>query len=215
MKSRPDYPFIIGFLLVVICSSLLGQSPAPQTDPSPSAPVASDAGATPTAAKPHDNSFVIGSDDRLSINVWKETDLTETVPVRSDGKISMPLIGELQAAGKTPLQLEQDIAGKLKTYITDPEVTVMVTQINSEKFNILGRVIKPGSYSLTTPLTILDAIALAGGFQDFAKKSNVYVLRQTPGGGDTRIPFNYKEVIRGKHPEQNIRLLPHDTIVVP
>lgn len=215
MKNRPDYPFIIGFLLIVICSSLFGQSTAPQPDPG-AAPAATDSAAAVSATtKAHDNSFVIGNDDRLSINVWKETDLTETVPVRSDGRISMPLIGEVQAAGLTPLQLEEAIAGKLKTYITDPQVTVMVAQINSEKFNILGRVAKPGSYSLSATTTVLDAIAEAGGFQDFAKQKNIYILRQKPGGGETRIPFNYKAVIRGNRPEENVRLQPHDTIVVP
>jgi len=215
MKNRPDYPFIIGFLLIVICSSLLGQSTAPQTDPGAAPAAADSAAAGPATTKAHDNSFVIGNDDRLSINVWKEPDLTETVPVRSDGKISMPLIGEVQAAGLTPLQLEQGIADKLKTYITDPQVTVMVAQINSEKFNILGRVAKPGSYSLSATTTVLDAIAEAGGFQDFAKQKDIYILRQKPGGGETRIPFNYKAVIRGNKPEENVRLLPHDTIVVP
>lgn len=217
MKSRPDYPFIIGFLLIVICSSLLGQDATPQANHDASPPVADNAAqaATTATAKPHDNSFVIGNDDRLSINVWNETNLTETVPVRSDGMISMPLIGEVQAAGQTPMQLEQAIAGKLKTYVTDPQVTVMVVQINSEKFNILGRVAKPGSYSLSATTTVLDAIAEAGGFQDFAKQKNIYILRQKPGGGETRIPFNYNAVIRGNKPEENVRLLPHDTIVVP
>jgi polysaccharide biosynthesis/export protein len=217
MKSWPDYPYIIGFLFIVLCCSLLGQSAAPQADRAPSAAVENNS-ADPSAgaaAKPHDNSFVIGTDDRLSINVWKETDLTETVPVRSDGRISMPLIGEIQAAGKTPLQLEQDIAGKLKTYITEPEVTVMVLQINSQKFNILGRVAKPGSYSLSNTTTVLDAIAEAGGFQDFAKQKNVYILRHNPGGDEQKIAFNYKEVIRGRNPQENIRLQPGDTIVVP
>ncbi len=163
---------------------------------------------------PHDNSFVIGNDDRLAINVWKEPDLTRTIPVRSDGKISLPLVGELQAAGRTPLQLEQDIAAKLKNFITEPEVTVIVEQINSQKFNILGQVAKPGSYSLAVATTVLDAIAAAGGFRDFAKQKSIYILRQN-NGGETRIAFNYKDVIKGKNPEQNIKLEPRDTIVVP
>ena len=216
MKNKAEYALGIGFLLIFLAASLLGQVTAAQADPGGSA---SSAGAAQPAAsstgKPHDDSFVIGNDDRLSIDVWKEPDLTQSIPVRSDGKISMPLIGEIQAAGRTPLQLEHDIAGRLRAYITDPEVTVIVQQINSQKFNILGRVTKPGSYSLSTTTTVLDAIAEAGGFQDFAKQKNVYILRQKPGGGETRIPFNYKDVIRGKHPEENIRIQPHDTIVVP
>ncbi len=168
------------------------------------------------ATKPHDDTFVIGNDDVLSINVWKEPDVSRaTIPVRSDGRISLPLAGEIQAAGKTPLALEQDIASKLQSYISEPEVTVMVTQINSRKFNILGQVNKAGSFPLTNSLTVLDAIALSGGFRDFAKKKSIYVLRQNADGTQSRIPFNYKEVLKGEKPEQNIKLQPHDTIVVP
>jgi polysaccharide biosynthesis/export protein len=162
-----------------------------------------------------DASFVIGNDDLLSINVWNEPDLKQSVPVRSDGKISLPLIGDVEAAGLTPLQLQQHIAVKLRSFITDPDVTVIVMQINSQKFNILGRVAKPGSYMLSTATTVLDAIAEAGGFQDFAKQKDVYILRKNSNGSEARIPFNYKDVIRGKHAEQNIKLEPHDTIVVP
>jgi polysaccharide biosynthesis/export protein len=167
------------------------------------------------AAKAHDDSFVIGNDDVLAINVWKEPDVSRSVPVRSDGKISLPLVGEVQAAGETPLNLERDIAGRLKNFIEEPEVTVIVQQINSQKFNILGYVNKPGSYLLTNSATVLDAIALAGGFRDFAKQKSIYVLRQNPDGSQKRIPFNYKEVVKGNNPTQNIKLQPRDTVVVP
>jgi len=176
------------------------------------------AAATPIAAsgsKAHDNSFVIGNDDRLAINVWKEPDLTRTIPVRSDGKISLPLAGELQASGFTPLQLEGAIAAKLKNYMTEPEVTVIVEQINSQKFNILGQVTRPGSFPLSSATTVLDAIATAGGFRDFAKQKSIYILRKSRSGEEIRLPFNYKEVIKGKNPGQNIRIEPSDTIVVP
>jgi polysaccharide export outer membrane protein len=168
-----------------------------------------------TATKPHDAAYLIGSSDVLAITVWKEPEISKSVPVRPDGKISLPLVGELQAAGRTPLQLEQDIAAKLKTYITNPDVNVIVQQINSEKFNILGRVARPGSYPLAGATTVLDAIATAGGFQDFAKQKAVYILRPSPGGGQTRLAFNYKDVLKGKHPEQNVKLEPGDTVVVP
>jgi len=165
--------------------------------------------------RPHDDTFVIGNDDVLAINVWKEPDITRSIPVRSDGKISLPLAGEVQAAGRTPLKLEQDIAAKLKAYIAEPEVTVIVQQINSQKFNILGQVSKPGSYPLTNSPTVLDAIAIAGGFRDFAKQKSIYVLRQNPDGSQTRLLFNYKDVVKGKNPDQNVKLQPRDTIVVP
>jgi polysaccharide export outer membrane protein len=184
-------------------------------------PTASPAASQPThnmeagATKAHDDSFVIGNDDVLAINVWKEPDVSRSIPVRSDGKISLPLVGELQATGRTPLKLEQDIAARLKNYIAEPEVTVIVQQINSQKFNILGMVGRPGSYPISNSATVLDAIALAGGFRDFAKQKSIYVLRQNPDGTQTRLPFNYKEVVKGKNPAQNIKLQPRDTIVVP
>jgi len=201
------------FICVCLGSSAWGQN-APNAKPgvavaSLNQPVSA------SASKPHDDSFVIGNDDVLAINVWKEPDISRSIPVRSDGKISLPLVGEVQAAGRTPLKLEQDIAGRLRSYISEPEVTVMVQQINSEKFNILGQVVKPGSYPLINSATVLDGIAVAGGFRDFAKQKSIYVLRQSPGGGETRIPFNYKDVIKGKNPDQNVKLQPRDSIVVP
>lgn len=158
--------------------------------------------------------YLIGNDDVLAINVWKEPDLTRTIPVRSDGKISLPLIGEIVATGKTPVQLGQEISGRLRSYVTEPEVTVMVEQINSKKFNILGQVAKPGTYSLTQASTVVDAIAAAGGFKDFAKRNDIYILRQNPNGTTSRIVFNYKKFVSGDDPGQNIRLQPNDTIAV-
>jgi len=165
--------------------------------------------------KEGDDSFVIGPDDVLAVNVWKEPDISRSVPVRSDGKISLPLVGELQAGGQTPNQLQKEIATRLESYISEPEVTVMVQEVRSQRFNILGQVTKPGSYLLTNSAKVLDAIAMAGGFRDFAKKKSIYVLRPTVGGGQSRLPFNYPEVIRGKNPEQNIELKPRDTVIVP
>ncbi len=168
-----------------------------------------------SAAKPHDKDFIIGNGDVLNINVWKQPDLSRSVPVRSDGKVSLPLIGEVKAAGQTPLKLEEELTSKLQPFLAEPEVTVIVEQINSEKFNILGRVAKPGSYPLVNPTTVLDAIALAGGCRDFAKQKSIYILRRQPNGGETRLPFNYQDVIKGKDTAQNIDLQPRDTIVVP
>jgi len=163
----------------------------------------------------HDNTYVIGVDDVLAINVWKEPDVSRTVPVRSDGKISLPLAGEVQASGETPKQLETALAVKLQSFISEPEVTVIVTEVRSQKFNILGMVLKPGSYPLTNSSTVLDAIAIAGGFRDFAKQKSIYVLRQNADGSQVRLPFNYKDVIKGKDLAQNVKLQPRDTIVVP
>jgi len=186
------------------------QTPAPAAADGAQEPVASDAG-----SRPHDNTFVIGVDDVLVVSVWKEPDASRTVPVRSDGKISLPLAGEITAAGLTPLQLEQEIVQGLKNYISDPQVTVIVQQINSRKYNILGQVAKPGAYSLTASTTVVDAIAAAGGFKDFAKKKGIYILRKDGSGVESRIPFNYQDFIKGKSTSKNINIQPHDTIIVP
>jgi polysaccharide biosynthesis/export protein len=166
-------------------------------------------------AKPRDDSFVIGPDDVLAVNVFKEEDISRTVTVRPDGKISLPLVGELQASRRTPKQLEDEITNELSAYIPDPAVTVIVQEIRSQRFIILGRVQHPGSFPVTNSPTVLDAIALAGGFLDFAKQKSIYILRPNPDGTQRRIAFNYKEVIKGTHPEQNVKLESHDTIVVP
>jgi polysaccharide biosynthesis/export protein len=159
--------------------------------------------------------FLIGNDDVLAINVWKEPEISRAVPVRSDGKISLPLVGEVQATGKTPKQLQAQITSSLQAYMSGPEVTVIVQEIKSQRFNILGRVARPGSYLLTPPMTVLDAIALAGGFLDFAKSKDIYVLRRAADGSQARMPFNYKQVIKGMHSEQNVNLEARDTVVVP
>jgi polysaccharide export outer membrane protein len=212
MKINPTFLTreLVVVALWILCSS---------TSIAQSTPVKSLVSTGPTSAAagpaPHDNSFIIGNDDVLAINVWKEPDISKSIPVRSDGKISLPLVGEVQAAGQTPLKLETELASRLKNYISEPEVTVMVEQINSQKFNILGRVSKPGSYVLVNSPTVLDALALAGGFRDFAKRKSIYVLRQNPDGTQSKLKFNYKEVIQGVNPSQNVKLQTRDTVVVP
>ena len=217
-RASPNSRYICLLLTLngLLSISLWAQTTAEPTKPAsnPDAQVAS-ANSEGTATKAHDSTFVIGNDDVLAINVWKEPDVSRSVPVRSDGKISLPLAGEVQAAGSTPLKLEQDIAARLKNYIAEPEVTVIVQQVNSQKFNILGQVNKPGSYPLATSPTVLDAIAVAGGFRDFAKQKSIYVLRRNSDGTQSRMPFNYKEVVKGHNPAQNVKLQPRDTIVVP
>jgi polysaccharide export outer membrane protein len=157
--------------------------------------------------------YVIGADDTLHISVWKEPDLSETLPVRSDGKISMPLLNDIPAAGLTPLQLRDSITEKLKKYIADPRVTVVVTAMNSRRVFVTGEVIHTGPMVLLPHMTVLQALAQAG-FTQFANPKNIYVLR-TENGKQVKLPFNYKEVVKGNHPEQNIELKPGDTIVVP
>jgi polysaccharide biosynthesis/export protein len=161
-----------------------------------------------------DSTYVIGPDDVLNIDVWKEQEISRSVPVRPDGKISLPLLNDVQAAGLTPMQLQTSIQERLKKFIADPQVTVIVTQINSRKIFVLGEVARPGAFPMLPHMTVLQAISTAGGFSQFAKESGVYVLR-TENGHQTTLPFNYKDVVRGKRSEQNIELKPGDTIVVP
>ncbi len=169
--------------------------------------------AAPTTAVTDPN-YVIGAQDMLDISVWKEPELTRVVPVRPDGKISMPLLNDVQAAGLTPTQLAGQITASLKKFVTDPQVTVIVTEINSQRVYILGQVARPGAYPLLPQMTFLQALSSAGGFTTFANEKKMYLLRQVNGKQEIH-PFNYKDVIAGKNSEQNIALKAGDQIVVP
>lgn len=149
----------------------------------------------------------------LKISVWKEPDLSEALPVRPDGKISMPLLNDIPAAGLTPLQLKDSITEKLKKYIADPRVTVVVTAMNSRRVFVTGEVVHSGPIPLLPHMTVLQALAQAG-FTQFANLKSIYLLR-TENGRQEKLPFNYKDVVKGNHPEQNILLKPGDTLVVP
>ncbi|HLW53529.1 MAG TPA: polysaccharide biosynthesis/export family protein [Candidatus Angelobacter sp.] len=157
--------------------------------------------------------YVIGPDDLLVVNVWKEPELSRSVLVRPDGKITLPLLKDIKAGGSTPGQLQAKIETALSDYVSKPAVTVIVQEARSHKFNILGQVQKPGSYLLNSPLTVLDAIALAGGFREWAKQGSIYVLRESSPGIREKIAFNYKKVVQGSDPD--IQLQIRDTIVVP
>lgn len=167
------------------------------------------------AAPPATEEYTIGPDDLLVVNVWKEPEISRNVVVRPDGKISLPLVGDLRASGRTPVQLQDDIKGQLSTYLASPEVTVILQEARSQKFNILGEVEHPGSYALSRSMTVLDAIAIAGGLRDFAKSRKIYVLRINGDGSRARLQFNYKEVIKGHSLLQNLELRPRDTVVIP
>jgi polysaccharide biosynthesis/export protein len=160
-----------------------------------------------------ESDYVIGADDTLRISVWKEPDLSETLPVRPDGKISMPLLNDIPAAGLTPVQLKDSITERLKKFIADPRVTVVVTAMNSRRIFVSGEVVHSGPMVLLPHMTMLQALSQAG-FTQFANVKTIYLLR-TENGKQEKLPFNYKEVIKGNHPEQNIVLKPGDTVVVP
>jgi polysaccharide export outer membrane protein len=179
----------------------------------------SEANAAPTEAAPKkpatdDPNYVIGPQDVLDISVWKEPELTRPVPVRPDGRISMPLLNDVQAAGRTPLQLAADITAGLKKFVTDPQVTVIVTTINSQRVFILGEVNRAGAYPLLPNMTVLQALSSAGGFTIYANLKKIYLLR-VEDGKQVKHPFNYKDVLAGKAADQNIFVKAGDTIVVP
>ncbi len=164
-----------------------------------------------TAGAPVDsNAYKIGPADILNIRVWNEPEFSGPVAVHQDGKITLPLVGDLPAGGDTPVQVEQTITKALAKFVVKPLVTVTVQEVGSKKYYMDGQINRAGEYALVVPTTILEAISKAGGLQEFANQKHIYVLR-----GDKRIPFNYKDVLRGKHMDQNIELKPGDHVVVP
>jgi polysaccharide export outer membrane protein len=172
--------------------------------------------AMPAAATPagvNNETYVIGPQDVVSVSVWKEADLSGALPVRPDGKISMPLLHDVQAAGFTPMELAADISSKLKKFVQDPQVSVVVTAINSQRIFILGEVGHAGPLPLNAGMTALQAIATAGGVTPFANQKKIYILRSENGAAQ-KLPFNYKKAIKGDE-RQNIMLKSGDTIVVP
>lgn len=167
----------------------------------------------PAAAKTPDD-YKIGAEDILAINVWREPEMSRVVQVRADGRISLPLIGEFEAANATSRELEAKITKQLGSLVTNPQVTVMVQEMRSQKYSITGEVSRPGTYILSPSMTLLDAIATAGGMRDFAKPKKMYVLRRNAEGGNpTKLNVNYRDMLEGKIPA--LALQARDTVVVP
>jgi len=205
-------------LCLLTAAALFAQSTPPQQPetPKPAAPATK----TPEAAAPKADeskpaavdpkTFSIGAEDIIFIQVWREPDFTRQVMVRPDGKITMPLIGEVQTEGLTPDQLTARLTESLTKYLNNPQVSVTVLAVNSKKYYITGEVGKPGAYPLVVPTRVLEALSGAGGFRDFANEKKITILRK-----GQRLKFNYKEVIKGKNMEQNILLENGDYIIVP
>jgi polysaccharide export outer membrane protein len=206
MEKKLSTVILSGMLLGV---SLWAQEPGKG---SPAPTVSNGAGAV--AKSVSEAEYKIGAQDVLRVDVWKEPEITRTIPVRPDGKISLPLVNDIQAAGLTSLELASSISEGLKKYLNNPQVTVTVTEINSRRVYVTGEVGKPGALPLLPNMTVLQAVSSCGGFTQFAKLKKIYVLRQE-GGQQVKYPFNYKEVVAGKKPEDNIALQPGDIIVVP
>lgn len=200
-------------ILALLCLSIAplaasaGQAIAPSTPPYV-APVASTA--VPTVAP----SYVIGPEDVLQVMFWRDADMSGEVIVRPDGKISLPLLNDVQAAGLTPEQLRARITEQARNYVDTPQATVVVKAINSRKVFVMGAIEKPGIYPLASGMTVLQLIATAGGLKEYAKSDEIRIIR-TVNGQDVRFEFNYGRVVSGKNLKQNIELKPSDTVVVP
>ena len=202
MKTqRRGNTLLLAFLLVLTAAQLIAQQKPEKSRP-------------PATVATEDPDYIIGPEDVLSINVWKEPEISSQVPVRPDGKISIPLLNDVQAAGLKPMELAAAITQGLKKYLEEPRVTVVVTQINSRRYFVLGEVPRPGAFPLLPSMTVLQALSSAGGLSQYANASKVYILRKE-NGRQVKYSFNYKEVVKGHNPEQNILLKPGDTIVVP
>jgi len=198
--------FVRFSLALLYCASLAvaSQTPAQKTD-------ASSKSAAPAAV---DADYKIGPQDLLRIDVWKEPDVSRTIPVRPDGKISLPLLNDVQASGLTAMELANSLRESFSKYLTNPQVTVTVTEVNSRRVYVTGEVSHQGAFPLLPNMTVLQALTSAGGFTQFAKLKGIYVLR-TEDGKQVKHPFNYKEVVKGNLAEQNILLQAGDVIVVP
>jgi polysaccharide biosynthesis/export protein len=169
---------------------------------------------TATLATPDQTTYLLGPEDALEISVWKEPDLTKQLVVRPDGKITYPLIGEVQAAGQTVKQLQTEISNRLDKYVTDAHVTVILLKAQNYKIYVTGKVSKPGDFVIGKPVNVMQAISMAGGLTPFASPGSIMVLR-TIGGKEEVFPFNYKDVAKGNSLDQNRTLLPGDVVVVP
>jgi len=201
--------------VLALSTAALAAQTQTQTPPRPAVapPQAPAAAAVPTGVTPPPD-YIIGPEDMLSVVFWRDKDLSADVVVRPDGKISLPLLNDVTAAGLTPEQLRLKVIEDAKRYIEDPNATVVVRQINSRKVFITGEVGKPGPYPLTAPTTVLQLISMAGGLREYADGKKIIVMR-TENGRQMGYRFNYKEVIDRKNMKQNIELKPGDTIIVP
>jgi polysaccharide export outer membrane protein len=205
VRRRGEEWFVTACMSAAILAAP-ADSKGQEAPPRPPAPQPRPAATTTT--------YRIGPGDTLQVFVWKEPDLTRDVTVRIDGKISVALLGDVQAAGSTPGELAEELTRQLKRFIASPLVTVGVNQPRSTRFFVLGQVARPGEFPLSGPTTLVQALAVAGGFRDYAKTDEIVILRQE-GGASTFVPVNYKRLESGRDGSQNVLLRPGDTVLVP
>ena len=195
---------------LILVGSAGAQQAAVKSAPAPArSPLAGPAMGVPVASD-----YIIGPEDLLQVSIWKNEAMSRTLPVRPDGKISLPLLHDITAAGLTPLQLRDKIAAALAEFMPNPEVSVSVMQVNSYRVSVLGEVQKPGVLQLKAPTTVLEALALAGGFRDFASPSKIVIFRKDASGQTQRLRFNYNRAVGGGG-EDNVSLKSGDVVVVP
>jgi polysaccharide biosynthesis/export protein len=204
-------PIVASVVVSLMIAGVAAAEDVAKRPPMPAAAAAPAHGA-PAAGAPVSADYKIGIDDVLDIAVWNNTTVSRTVPVRPDGKISLPLLNEVQAAGLTPSQLRASLMSKLVEYMPTPEVSVIVREVHSNKISVLGEVRKAGRYEISQRATVLDAVALAGGFNDFARRTKLVIMRQE-GSGTKRIPINYNRIVAEE--DDNVVLQPGDIVVVP
>jgi polysaccharide export outer membrane protein len=203
-------PFVVALALVV-GAGVVATAYAQQASPSTTGAAASMPSPTPIPI----TDYVIGPEDMLQITVWKNESLSRAIAVRPDGKISLPLLHDVQAAGLTPMQLQEKLAIALGEFMPNPEVSVSVTDVRSYRVSVLGEVQKPGVLQLKSDTTVLEALALAGGFRDFASPGKIMIIRKNGDGQTRKIPFNYNRVVKDNRGEGNVTLKSGDVVVVP
>ena len=206
-------PFVVA--LALVAGAGVAAAHAQQASPSNTAATNGAAAKMPTSAPPAITDYVIGPEDVLQVTVWKNESLTRQLAVRPDGKISMPLLHDVQAAGLTPMQLQEKLATAFGEFMPNPEVAVSVVDVRSYRISVLGEVQKPGVLQLKSDTSVLEAIALAGGFRDFASPSKILILRKNGDGQTQKIPFNYNRVVKDNRSDGNVMLKSGDVVVVP
>lgn len=198
-------------LLLLFAGVAAVAAAAPPTPQSPAPAAAAPAATVPVAP----GEYRIGAGDVLQLFVWREPELSREVTVRTDGKMTVPLLGDAEAAGRTPRQLASELSASYARFLSSPQVTVGIAQANSSRFYVIGQVPKPGEFPLSGRLTVLQGLALAGGLKEFAKGDGIVIVRRDPAGNESAISVNYKRLEGGRDLAQNVALRPGDTIVVP
>jgi len=209
MKQGRLISVISALLVIAVGAGTVGAQPKTAAAPPAKTPAAPAPGPAISAEQ-----YKIGPEDLIAVSVWKNDAMSRTVPVRPDGMISLPLLDDVQAAGLTPMQLRDVITKRLTDYMPAPEVSVIVNEVRSFKVSVIGEVGRPSRYELKSLTTVLDVLAQAGGFNQFANRSRIVILRPN-GKGMTRIPFNYNKVIASGGEEENFYLQPNDIVLVP